>query len=108
MFNQIPYERNRYSSGNYSSHKSITRLALTIIAVKDHMKAKKTYELSSQSINAAQGAIMTVGLVSALFLGVWQVSRENKSIGNLTTLLVYWAQLQSKLQTTLLYKWILN
>jgi len=72
------------------------------------MKAKKTYELSSQSINAAQGAIMTVGLVSALFLGVWQVSRENKSIGNLTTLLVYWAQLQSKLQTTLLYKWILN
>ena len=62
------------------------------------MKAKKTYELSSQSINAAQGAIMTVGLVSALFLGVWQVSRESKSIGNLTTLLVYWAQLQSRFQ----------
>jgi len=65
------------------------------------MNAKKTYELSSQSINAAQGAIMTVGLVGALFLGVWQVSQQSKSIGNLTTLLVYWAQLQSKFQALL-------
>jgi ABC-type transport system involved in Fe-S cluster assembly fused permease/ATPase subunit len=84
LFNQIPYERQRYAG-----------------AVKDHMKAKRTYELSSQVINAVQGAIMAIGLLAALYLGVYQVtnskSDSTKTVGLLTQLLVYWGQLQSPL-----------
>ncbi len=60
------------------------------------MKAKRTYELSSQFIGAAQGLVMTFGLLGALYLGVYQVSQGRQTIGKFTTLLVYWAQLQSK------------
>ena len=70
---------------------------LTIFqAVKEHMQVKRSYELSSQSIGAAQGLVMTFGLLGALFLGVYQVVYQGKTIGKFTTLLVYWAQLQSK------------
>jgi hypothetical protein len=65
-------------------------------AVKDHMKAKRTYEMSSQAISAAQGLVMTLGLLGALWLGVYQVAYDGKSVGKFTTLLVYWAQLQSE------------
>jgi len=60
------------------------------------MKAKRTYEMSSQAISAAQGLVMTLGLLGALWLGVYQVAYEGKSVGKFTTLLVYWAQLQSE------------
>ena len=61
------------------------------------MQAKRSYELSSQSIGAAQGLVMTFGLLGALFLGVYQVIYdENTTIGKFTTLLVLWAQLQSE------------
>lgn len=72
-------------------------LNLTIyLAVKEHMKAKRSYELSSQSIGAAQGLVMTMGLLGALYLGIYQVSIGVQTIGKFTTLLVYWAQLQGK------------
>jgi ABC-type transport system involved in Fe-S cluster assembly fused permease/ATPase subunit len=80
LFNMIPYERHRYAC-----------------AVKDHMKAKRTYEMSSQAITASQGLVMTFGLLAALWLGVWQVADGVQSVGKFTTLLVYWAQLQSPL-----------
>lgn len=60
------------------------------------MKAKRTYEMSSQAITAAQGLVMTLGLLGALWLGVYQVAYDGKSVGKFTTLLVYWAQLQSE------------
>lgn len=60
------------------------------------MASQVSYEMSTQALGAVQGAITTLGLIGALCLGVWQVSRQNKSIGNLTTLLAYWAQLQSE------------
>ncbi|KAG9248021.1 hypothetical protein BJ878DRAFT_532224 [Calycina marina] len=81
LFNQIKHEEDRYS-----------------LAVKEHMASQVSYEMSTQALGAVQGAIMTLGLIGALFLGVWQVSRQGRSIGNLTTLLAYWAQLQSPLQ----------
>jgi ABC-type bacteriocin/lantibiotic exporter with double-glycine peptidase domain len=52
--------------------------------------------MSSQSISAAQGLIMTIGLLGALWLGVYQVAFGGLSVGKLTTLLVYWAQLSGK------------
>jgi ABC-type multidrug transport system fused ATPase/permease subunit len=80
-----------------SSPCDIRSLLLTFLkAVKDHMKAKRTYEMSSQAISAAQGLIMTLGLLGALWLGVYQVAYQGKSVGKFTTLLVYWAQLQSE------------
>jgi hypothetical protein len=65
------------------------------VAVQDHMKAKRVYEMSSQAIGAAQGLVMTLGLLGALWLGVYQVAYAGQSVGKFTTLLVYWAQLQS-------------
>ena len=49
--------------------------------------------MSAQSISAAQGLIMTIGLLGALWLGVYQVAFDGLSVGRFTTLLVYWAQL---------------
>ncbi|KAH7403640.1 hypothetical protein BKA64DRAFT_574026, partial [Cadophora sp. MPI-SDFR-AT-0126] len=80
LFNMIPYERHRYSG-----------------AVKEHMQSKGNYEMSSQAIGATQALILTLGLLGALWLGVYQVAYEGQSVGKFTTLLVYWGQLQSPL-----------
>ncbi|KAL5314080.1 hypothetical protein ACEPPN_018504 [Leptodophora sp. 'Broadleaf-Isolate-01'] len=80
LFNMIPYERRRYSG-----------------AVKEHMKSKGNYEMSSQAIGATQALILTLGLLGALWLGVYQVAYQGQSVGKFTTLLVYWGQLQSPL-----------
>ncbi|KUJ08051.1 uncharacterized protein LY89DRAFT_765501 [Mollisia scopiformis] len=80
LFNMIPYERHRYAC-----------------AVKEHMSSKKDYEMSSQAIGAAQSLILSIGLLGALWLGVFQVVYRAESIGKFTTLLIYWAQLQSPL-----------
>jgi hypothetical protein len=64
--------------------------------VKEHLQVKRSYELSSQSIGAAQGLVMTFGLLGALFLGVYQVVYQDGTIGKFTTLLVYWGQLQGE------------
>jgi len=60
------------------------------------MKAKRTYEMSSQAISAAQGLVISLGVLIALWLGAWQVVHGEKSTGQFTTLIFYWAQLQSK------------
>ncbi|KAL3427836.1 ABC transporter [Phlyctema vagabunda] len=80
LFNMIPYERNRYED-----------------AVKDHLKARGAYELSSQTIIAAQGFVMTLGLLGALYLAVYQVIQGNKTVGQFATLITYWGQLQGPL-----------
>jgi ABC-type transport system involved in Fe-S cluster assembly fused permease/ATPase subunit len=80
LFNMIPYERQRYAN-----------------AVSDHMKSKMNYEMSSQFISAAQSLVMTIGKIAALCLGVWQIYNGKNTIGQFTTLIVYWAQLQSPL-----------
>ncbi|EPE24943.1 P-loop containing nucleoside triphosphate hydrolase [Glarea lozoyensis ATCC 20868] len=80
MFNMIPYEQDKYAG-----------------AVKDHLGTKYHYDMSAQSINAAQGLIMTIGLLGALWLGVYQVAFGGLSVGKFTTLLVYWAQLAGPL-----------
>lgn len=58
------------------------------------MKARRTFDLSLQIMNAAQGFTMTCGLIGGLYIAVFQVAKEGKSIGQLTTFLVYWSQLQ--------------
>lgn len=66
----------------------------TVEGVQENMHAKGVFDLSSQSMNAAQGLTMTCGLIGGLYLAVFQVAKEGKSIGQLTTFMVYWAQLQ--------------
>ena len=51
-------------------------------------------EFSSQYMSAAQSLTITCGLIGGLYLAIFQVAKEGKSIGELTTFLVYWAQLQ--------------
>lgn len=67
------------------------------------MKAKRKHELSMQSINAAQGLTMTCGLIGALYLVVFQVAKEGKSIGQLATFLAYWSQIQGNTMLQIKY-----
>ncbi|KAI9050802.1 hypothetical protein LZ554_004921 [Drepanopeziza brunnea f. sp. 'monogermtubi'] len=80
LFNMIPYEQRRYSD-----------------AVKDHMKSMRNYAMTSQTISAAQSAILVIGLLGALLLGVYQVAYQDQSVGKFTTLIIYWGQLISPL-----------
>lgn len=48
-------------------------------------------------MNAAQSLTMTGGLIGGLYLATFQVAKEGKSIGELTTFLAYWAQLQGNI-----------
>ncbi|TVY23227.1 Heavy metal tolerance protein [Lachnellula hyalina] len=76
LFNMIPHEKQKYSS-----------------AVKSHLKSRRIFEMSSQTIIFSQGVIMGLGLFGALILGGFQVATGEVSVGRFTTLLVYWAQL---------------
>ncbi|TVY34653.1 Heavy metal tolerance protein [Lachnellula subtilissima] len=76
LFNMIPHEKQKYSS-----------------AVKSHLKSRRIFEMSSQTISFSQGVIMGLGLFGALILGGFQVAIGEVSVGRFTTLLVYWAQL---------------
>lgn len=62
------------------------------------MQSKRSYELSTQASGAAQGLVMTLGLLGALYLAVYQVLNKDKTVGQFATLLTYWAQLQGELQ----------
>jgi ABC-type bacteriocin/lantibiotic exporter with double-glycine peptidase domain len=93
----IPYERHKYERGKDTCMNPPLPRLTNCQAVKDHMEAKRIYELSSQSMSAAQGLVMTCGLLGALYLAVFQVAKEGKSIGQLTTFLVYWGELQGRI-----------
>ncbi|KAG9233515.1 hypothetical protein BJ875DRAFT_505324 [Amylocarpus encephaloides] len=80
MFNMISHEQNRYSS-----------------AVREHLSTRFRFQMASQSATAAQGIVMTVGLLGALWLGTYQVAYGDMSVGKFATLLVYWAQLSGPL-----------
>jgi len=65
------------------------------------MKTKKSYDMSAQSTSAIQALVLTGGLMGALLLGAYQVSTGRKSVGEFSTLLVYWVQLQGILSHVL-------
>lgn len=79
LFNMIFYEQRRYAC-----------------AVREHLQSKYTYEISSQLVNMTQGVIMATGLLGVLWLGIYQVVYDGKSVGQFTTLLIFWAQLSSR------------
>ncbi len=75
-------------------------------AVKDHMKSKQIYEMSTQAINAVQALVLTLGLLGALSLGAYEVAYGGKTVGQFSTLLVYWAQLQGPQAQLLFWSFI--
>ncbi|OBT67108.1 hypothetical protein VE03_04531 [Pseudogymnoascus sp. 23342-1-I1] len=79
-FNNIPYEENRYSSN-----------------VENRLRREKDYRLGIFLVGAVQIFALTVGLVGACFLAIYQVMRHERSPGDFVILLTYWAQLRGPL-----------
>lgn len=61
-------------------------------AVKAHMKQKMAFDISAGAADAAQNLLMAVGLLGALYIGVYQVIYGGKTVGQFATLTTYWAQ----------------
>ncbi|KFY12165.1 hypothetical protein V492_04048 [Pseudogymnoascus sp. VKM F-4246] len=79
-FNNIPYEENRYSTN-----------------VENRLKREKDYRLGIFLVGAVQIFALTVGLVGACFLAIYQVMLHKRSPGDFVILLTYWAQLRGPL-----------
>lgn len=79
-FNNIPYEESRYSSN-----------------VENRLRREKDYRLGIFLVGAVQIFALTIGLVAACFLAIYQVMRDERSAGDFVTLLTYWAQLKGPL-----------
>jgi ABC-type transport system involved in Fe-S cluster assembly fused permease/ATPase subunit len=58
------------------------------------MESEKTYKFAVKLISAAQGLILTLGLLGGCFLAVYQVMNKIRSPGDFVVLLAYWAQLR--------------
>lgn len=79
-FNNIPYEESRYSSN-----------------VENRLRREKDYRLGIFLVGAVQIFALTLGLVGACFLAIYQVMRHVRSPGDFVILLSYWAQLRGPL-----------
>lgn len=76
-FNRIQYEVGRYKN-----------------AVKDYLGSELMFYGSWQIVNVVQSFIMTIGLLVACYLAIYQVwVLKTKTVGDFVTLLTYWAQL---------------
>ncbi|KZF19752.1 hypothetical protein L228DRAFT_40172 [Xylona heveae TC161] len=79
-FNRIPHEENRYAQ-----------------AVEAHNHQSRRYYYASYLQTAVQSLVLTLGLLAASFLAVYQVVRGSKPVGSYITLLTYWAKLSGPL-----------
>ncbi|KAI9738060.1 MAG: hypothetical protein M1818_005488 [Claussenomyces sp. TS43310] len=79
-FDNISHEQHQFSS-----------------SVKDHVKSQGDYQLAVRLVSAAQGFVLTAGLLCGCFLAIYQVIYGSKTAGDFVTLLTYWAQLRGPL-----------
>lgn len=79
-FNNIKYEEDRYSTN-----------------VKNRLKREKDYRFTIFFVGAVQIFALTVGLMAACFLAIYQVTHGLKTAGEFVILLSYWAQLRGPL-----------
>ncbi|OAX84157.1 hypothetical protein ACJ72_01484 [Emergomyces africanus] len=79
-FNQIPYEKSRYSSN-----------------VGDHLTSRRKVKIWGHVEQTIQSVVILLGLMIACFLAAYQVVKGNKPLGSFIMLLSYWAQLSSPL-----------
>jgi ABC-type transport system involved in Fe-S cluster assembly fused permease/ATPase subunit len=80
-FNRGQYEESRFKNSN-----------------KAFVKAENGYMISSEISWAAQSLVMSLGMMAASFLAVYQISIGQKPVGNFVTLLLYWEELMWPLQ----------
>jgi ABC-type transport system involved in Fe-S cluster assembly fused permease/ATPase subunit len=80
-FNRIDYEKHRHSS-----------------AVNDRLGSELSVRLWLRMENFVQSLILSLGLICACFIAIYQVSNGTKPVGSFVMLLGYWAQLSSPLE----------
>jgi len=80
-FNRGQYEESRFKRKNQA-----------------FVKAENGYLISSELSWGAQSLVMTLGMMAASFLAVYQISIGEKKVGNFVTLLLYWEELMWPLQ----------
>lgn len=81
FFNRIDYEKHRHSS-----------------AVNDRLGSELSVRRWFRTENFVQSLVLSLGLICACFIAVYQVSNGTKPVGSFVMLLGYWAQLSSPLE----------
>jgi ABC-type transport system involved in Fe-S cluster assembly fused permease/ATPase subunit len=79
-FNRIPHEQERYQQ--------------TVDATID---AQLGYFYAWSFCYAAQSIVMTLGLLTAAFIAIYQISFNNKPVGNFVTFVMYWGTMMGPL-----------
>uniref|UniRef100_A0A093VDI9 Heavy metal tolerance protein n=1 Tax=Talaromyces marneffei PM1 TaxID=1077442 RepID=A0A093VDI9_TALMA len=80
-FNKIDYEKQRHS-----------------FAVNDRLGSELSVRRWWRTENVVQSLILSLGLICACFIAIYQVSNGTKPVGSFVMLLGYWAQLSSPLE----------
>ncbi|EED19536.1 ATP-binding cassette transporter, putative [Talaromyces stipitatus ATCC 10500] len=80
-FNRIDYEKHRHS-----------------FAVHDRLDSELSVRRWSRTENFVQSLILSLGLIGACFIAVYEVSNGERPVGSFVMLLGYWAQLSSPLE----------
>lgn len=80
-FNKIDYEKHRHSS-----------------AVNDRLGSELSVRRWLRTENFVQSSVLSLGLICACFIAIYQVSNGTKPVGSFLMLLGYWAQLSSPLE----------
>lgn len=80
LFNMVPYETDRYAG-----------------AVKETLRQTTLWQLASYISYFLTSNVLVLGRLGAMTLAAYQVAYGTKTIGDFTTLFLYWGQLQSPL-----------
>ena len=59
-------------------------------------RAARKWQIGMTLLTGSQSLVLTVGLLSACFLAVYQISNGSRPVGAFVTLLTYWGQLSGK------------
>jgi ABC-type transport system involved in Fe-S cluster assembly fused permease/ATPase subunit len=79
-FNRIPHEEERYQK-----------------TVDATIEAQLSYFYAWSFCYAAQSIVMTLGLLTAAFIAIYQISSGSKPVGNFVTFVMYWGTMMGPL-----------
>jgi ABC-type multidrug transport system fused ATPase/permease subunit len=79
-FNRIPHEQERYQK-----------------TVDETIDAQLSYFYAWSFCYAAQSIVMTLGLLTAAFIAIYQISFSGKPVGNFVTFVMYWGTMMGPL-----------
>ncbi|KAE9969959.1 hypothetical protein BLS_005139 [Venturia inaequalis] len=86
-FNRVPHEQVKYKG-----------------TVASAVSAQMSYLYTFWVGYAAQSLVMTVGLLTASFLAIYQITSGQKPVGNFVTMVMYWSVMMQPL-SSLAYSW---